>query len=158
MKNKNVYKYFIDGQCIYLREVLLTDVNEQYHKWLNDSETTQFLETKFCPQTMEAIEEYVKNMLKSDDSIFLAIIEKGTDKHIGNIKIGPINWIHRFATISLILGNKTKWGKGYGTEAIKLIVDYSFNRLGLHRLNAGIYENNIGSIKAFLKAGLKKGH
>lgn len=156
MNNKVEYTHFIEGKRIYLREVRLSDVNEDYYKWLNDNELSQYLETKFFPQSMELIEEYVANILGSRDNSFLAIIEKERDKHIGNIKLGSINWIHRFADISLFIGDKEVWGKGYGTEAIKLVVDYAFNRLNLHRLQAGIYDGNIASIKAFQKAGFKE--
>jgi len=156
MKNeKKNLAHFIEGDRIYLREVRLSDVNEEYYNWLNDNEVSQFLETKFFPQSIKAIEEYVSSMIGSQESVFLAIVVKENNKHIGNIKIGPINWIHRFADIALVIGDKESWGKGYGTEAIKLVVDYAFNKLNLHRLNAGIYANNIGSIKAFEKAGFK---
>lgn len=150
------HKHFIEGKRIYLREVRLSDVNEQYYRWLNDGEVSQFLETRFFPQSLASIEKYVENLSISCDSVFLAIIIKKTNKHIGNIKIGSINWIHRFADVALVLGDKTNWGKGYATEAIKLIVDYAFTTLNLHRLNAGIYANNVGSLKAFLKAGFKE--
>jgi len=157
MKSKiNNSEHFIEGKQIYLREVRLSDVGEQYYKWLNDNEVSQFLETKFFPQSIKSIENYVSSMLCSKESVFLAIIVKENEKHIGNIKIGPINWIHRFADVSLVIGDKKSWGKGFGSEAIKLVVEYSFKKLNLHRLSAGIYSNNVGSIKAFEKAGFKE--
>ena len=156
MEDKSIYTHFIEGERIYLREVRISDVNEDYYKWLNDNEIGQYLETRFQPQSIESIREYVSSLLGSCESIFLAIIVKENDKHIGNIKLGPINWLHRFADVSLMLGDKENWGKGYGTEAIKLVVDYAFSRLNLHRLNAGIYENNVGSIKVFTKVGFKE--
>lgn len=156
MNDLNKKGYFIEGERLYMREVRLTDVGDQYYNWLNDSEVSQFLETKFTPQSQESIKEYVSQMSGSQDSVFLAIVLKDSDKHIGNIKIGPINWYHRFADIALVIGDRGSWGKGYGTEAIKAVVGYAFSKLNLHRLNAGIYENNLGSIKAFLKAGFKE--
>lgn len=144
---------FIDGERIYLREVRLSDVTENYYRWMNDPEVVQYLETRFFPYSREKIESYVRQMQEDADSAFMAVIVKNGDEHIGNIKIGPINWFHRFADIALIIGEKKSWGRGYGTEAIKLVTDYAFNTLNLHKLTAGIYANNIGSIEAFKKAG-----
>lgn len=156
MENNKKYNHFIEGERIYLREVRLSDVNENYYKWLNDDEITRYMEIRFFPQSIELIKEYVSSLSGSYESVFLAIIEKEREKHIGNIKIGPINWIHRFADVSLFIGDKEVWGKGYGTEAIRLSIEYAFNILNLHRLQAGICDMNTASIKVFEKAGFKK--
>ena len=145
--------YFIEGERIYLREVRITDVNENYYKWLNDSAVNQYLETRYVPQSLENIKNYVEKMDGNPDEIFLAICFKENDQHIGNIKLGPINWIHRFADISLLVGEKSYWGKGIATEAIKILVKFGFDVLNLHKLKAGCYSNNIGSSKAFTKVG-----
>lgn len=147
----------IEGKNILLRPVRISDVNEKYVGWLNDSEVAQFLETHFQTQTLQTVRDYVSNLVSGpQDSLFLAMIEKTTQKHIGNIKVGPINPHHLFADVSLFIGDKTAWGKGYATEAIRLVVRHSFQVLGLHRLNASIYDPNKGSQKAFLKAGFKE--
>jgi RimJ/RimL family protein N-acetyltransferase len=156
MKKENAYVHFIEGKRVYLREVRISDVGERYYTWLNDREISQFLETRFFPQSEISIREYVESMLGSRESVFLAVIRKGADEHIGNIKLGPINWIHRSAEVALVLGDKSRWRQGYGSEAIGLIVDYAFNKLNLHSLSAGIYANNVGSVNAFLKAGFKE--
>ncbi|MEW5766976.1 MAG: GNAT family protein [bacterium] len=146
-------KPFIEGERIYLREVRLSDVNGDYYSWMNDNEVTQYTESRFYPYSREKIENFITKIEKEGDSVFLAIIVKEGDKHIGNIKIGPINWIHRFADVGIIIGERTCWGKGFGTEAIRLVVDYAFNKLNLHKLTAGCYVNNPSSIRAFKKAG-----
>jgi [ribosomal protein S5]-alanine N-acetyltransferase len=148
--------HLIEGTNIYLREVSLSDVCETYLNWLNDNEVNQFLETRFCEQSLGVIKKYVEDVLKAPDFVFFVIIVKEGQIHIGNIKIGPINKNHGFADVSLFLGDKKRWRQGYGSEAIKLVVRYAFEELNLHRLNAGVYANNIGSIKAFLKSGFKE--
>jgi RimJ/RimL family protein N-acetyltransferase len=96
---------------------------------------------------------YVKQIRANPDYLFLAIIAKNDNKHIGNIKLGPINRHHKYADVGIIIGDKTFWGKGYATEAIKLVVAYAFEVLKLHKLTAGAYMNNAGSVKIFKKAG-----
>jgi len=151
--NDGEFNPILKGERIYLREVRTSDVTERYYRWMNDPEVGQYLETRFFPHSHEKIESYIREMGADPNNVFLAIVLKNGDLHIGNIKIGPINWFHRFADISLIIGDKTYWGKGYGTEAIGLVVFYAFNTLNLHKITAGIYANNVGSIKAFKKAG-----
>jgi ribosomal-protein-alanine N-acetyltransferase len=147
------FKRFIEGERLYLREVRLSDVNENYYRWMNDPEVIKYLESRFYPNSTEGLGEYVKSKIGDEYNVFLAIILKEGDRHIGNIKLGPINFIHRFADVALIVGEKDCWGKGYATEAIRLISNYAFNQLNLHRLTSGCYDANKGSAQCFQKAG-----
>ncbi len=153
MVKKDKYHGFLEGERIYFREVRLDDVNENYYRWMNDSSVNDYLESRFYPHSLKTLEDYVLSKLGDEQNVFFAIVLKGDNRHIGNIKLGPINAIHRFADIGIIIGETDCWGKGYGTEAILLMVDYAFNKLNLHKLTAGCYVNNKGSIKAFKKAG-----
>jgi [ribosomal protein S5]-alanine N-acetyltransferase len=145
--------YYLSGERIYLREVRLSDVNERYYSWLNDPEIYQYLETRFIPRSLENIAEFVKRMDGKENEPFFAICLRENDLHIGNIKLGPINWRHRSADISLLIGDKECWGKGFASEAVQVITDYGFRILNLNKVKAGCYDNNIGSAKAFEKNG-----
>ena len=153
MAENNKLHPFLEGERIYLREVRLSDVNANYHRWMNDPEIIRYLESRFSANSMDAIKDFVDKMLKDRDNIFMAIILKDGDRHIGNIKIGPINRIHLFADVGLMIGERDCWGKGYATEALRLVADYAFKTLKLHKLTAGCYDVNKGSEKAFKKAG-----
>lgn len=153
MKKTDKSIAFINGKHIYLREVRLTDVNESYYSWMNDREVTQYLESRFYPNSLDALRKYVEHKLNDRENVFMAIILNKSNRHIGNIKLGPINWIHRYADVALMIGEKDCWGKGYGTEAIRLIADYAFDKLNLHKLTAGCYDANKGSSESFQKAG-----
>jgi RimJ/RimL family protein N-acetyltransferase len=74
-------------------------------------------------------------------------------RHIGNIKLGPINRHHGTGDIGLLIGERSEWGKGHACEAIALFADYAFANLGLAKLTASCYSDNEGSRHAFLKAG-----
>ena len=89
-------------------------------------------------------------------SRFFAIVEKQSGKHIGNIKIAHIHPVHRHADVGIIVGDRACWGKGYAAESLRLVAGYARESLQLHKLTAGIYANNLGSIQAFLKAGFAK--
>ena len=144
---------YVKGDTIFLRTVKKTDATVNYVKWMNSKKINQFLESRFIKQDKKDLENYIKKMNKTPNVMFFAIIRKDNNKHIGNIKLGPIDWNHKFAEIGIMIGDRNSLGKGYASEAIKLISDVGFDYLKLHKIIAGAYENNIGSIKAFLKAG-----
>ena len=155
MSTKDMFCPFLVGEHIYLREVRPNDVNENYYRWMNDPEVTQYLASRSYPSSMESLLEYVEDFQGNKNNIFLASVLKENHKHIGNIKMGPINWLDRLADIGIIIGAKNSWGKGYATEAISLMADFAFSKLNLHKLTAGCVEQNQGSLKAFQKAGFE---
>jgi len=154
-ENQNINNAEIIGDKCYLRKFRMKDVNKNYLKWINDKEVTKYLESRFDTHSISSLMKYVKNILKNCNIMFFAIVDKEKNKHIGNLKIGPINKNHRFAEIGIMIGEKEYWGKGYGQEAIELAVKYSFLKLKLHKLTAGCYSNNLGSLNAFKKAKFK---
>lgn len=141
----------INSDRIYLRKIELSDVSRTYVNWLNDSEVNQYLETRYENQTIDSVYKYVQKIIGTDNELLLAMCLQDNHKHIGNIKLGSINLIHRNAEISLFIGDKSEWGKGFATEAISILTNYAFKKLKLHKVTAGCYANNIGSIKAFEK-------
>ena len=153
----------IVGEKIFLRTLSPDDVGEEYLSWMHDPEVTQFLESRWTKYSIEDLKQYVKDINDSSDNFLFGIFLKENSVHIGNIKIGGINHIHGYGDLGFLIG-KDYWNKGYGTESIKLATKYAFNDLKLRKLIAGIYSNNIGSHKAFLKSGyheagrLKKHH
>ena len=150
-----MYNKYIESDKIFLREVRESDVTDEYYNWINDPGINQFLETRFFPRSKENILEFIKKMDGNPDEILFAICDKENKKHLGNIKLGPINWIHRKGDISLLIGDKSYWGKGIATESINLVVNFAFKSLNLHKVCAGYYDSNTGSAKAFEKCGFK---
>lgn len=143
----------LNSSRLLLREVRESDLNASYVSWLNDSEVNSFLETRFVPQSIESIRSYWQNHRDAVNSPWFAIELIESNQHIGNIKLGPIDWVHRRADVSLFIGDKASWGKGYASEAIFLMSKWAFDQLDLYKLSAGIYSTNIGSRRAFEKAG-----
>ncbi len=128
------------------------DVSSHYVAWLNDPLVNQFLETKYKDQTYESCIEFVKNMLADECEYLFGIYTIESNLHIGNIKLGRINQNHKNGQLSLFIGNTNYWGKGIGLEAIKVITKWGFDFLKLEKIEAGCYESNLSSLKAFLKA------
>ena len=131
----------------------MSDANRNYLGWLKDPLVARYLECRYERHSIKKLKDYVRKIKRDPGYAFFAIVLKGENRHIGNIKIGPINRIHNSADVGVLIGDTSCWGKGLATEAIELAADYAFKKLNLHKLTAGAYECNIGSIKAFKKAG-----
>ncbi|MFT6834347.1 MAG: ribosomal-protein-alanine N-acetyltransferase [Francisellaceae bacterium] len=140
---------------IYLKELEIDDVTNEYVNWLNDKDVNQFLETRFNKQNLTTVNQFVSSMVDSETNKVFTIRTTLDDKHIGNVKIGNIQNKHSLAELSLFIGNKYYWGKGIGTKALELAIEHAFKKLNIRKLSAGIYTNNHASLKSFLKAKFK---
>jgi [ribosomal protein S5]-alanine N-acetyltransferase len=140
----------LQGEHIQLKNLIYRDVTQKYVNWMNDLDVTKYTESRFIKHTIESVTDYVKAISGSSEDYFYGIYEG--KEHIGNIKLHT-NMHHRLGDLGIIVGDKSKWGCGYATEAINIVTKHGFNTLELHKISAGVYSNNLGSIKAFQKAG-----
>lgn len=129
------------------------DVSDSYVEWLNDPEINRYLESRFVTHDRDGVAAFVASMLASPSSLFLAIRSKELGRHVGNIKLGPIDRYHGWGEIGLMVGAREAWGRGVATNAIAVISDIGFKDLGLRKLTAGCYASNKGSQIAFERAG-----
>lgn len=146
----------IVGNKVKIRTILESDVNDIYVDWMNDYETNKYMETRWNIQNKYTILEFVKSIRESKNQILFAILDVKNSKHIGNIKLGPINNIYRFADISFFLGEKDYYGKGCMREAVALVCNYAFNNLHLHRIQAGFIDGNNASKQVLEANGFKQ--
>ena len=131
------------------------DVSDSYVKWLNDPETSEFLESRFTPQTRHDVARFVDFHLKSPNSILFGIFYGDEEKHIGNIKVHT-EPRHLTGEIGFLIGDKECRGIGLATEVIMSVSTWAFDFLGLAKLSAGCYSKNLGSIKTLVKSGFSK--
>ncbi len=136
-----------------LRSLTEVDASDAYLAWMNDTQTNQYLESRFQKLERPDLVRFIVSCNEAANSLLLAITLCADDRHIGNIKLGPIDSHHRFADIGLVIGDRREWGKGYAREAIAAVADYAFGRLQMHKLTAGCYASNVGSRKAFEACG-----
>lgn len=138
---------------ISLQEFTEKDITDEYVAWLNDPEVNKFLECRYEYSTYDTVYRYFTSLEKSNSKLFKIIyIENNT--HIGNIRLGPIDPKHLNAEIGYLIGNKNYWNMSIGAQAIELIIKIAVE-IGLKKLTAGCYENNIGSISVLVKNGFR---
>lgn len=147
---------FIDGQKVGLRPIREEDASI-FHGWMNDPEVIQYL-LAYLPITLTAEKQWIENTDKSKDGIVLTIVAKTPidGKPIGNVALDAINKKDGYATFGIVIGDKDYHECGYGTEAARLMIDYGFNQLNLHRINSSALAFNKRSINMHLKLGFKK--
>ena len=147
-------KTSLDGEQFFLRTLQPFDATEIYLGWLSDPLVNAYLEVRFSlPIAASDLEEFINDVNASSHTLMLGIFLHEDGCHIGNIKLGPIDWNHQVGDIGFLIGDKEHWGKGYASKAISLLSDYAFEKLGLMKLTAGCYAPNEGSRRALLRAG-----
>jgi RimJ/RimL family protein N-acetyltransferase len=123
-----------------------------YVNWLNDYEVYKYMETG-GNYTMEMLIDYIKGVKAQKELLFWAIHIKGSNKHIGNIKIDPINKRHGLGEYGIMLGDRSEWGKGYGKEASLRIIQYCFEEVKLRKITLGVVADNLTAVELYKKIG-----
>ena len=142
---------FLIGERVYLRPLDEADL-DRCLGWINDPEVISTLGRRF-PMSATLEREWLTGQYKSEKALSLAIVVKDGDRHIGNCGFNDIDYVNRKAVFGILIGEKDQWGKGYGPEAARLIVDYGFNQLNLHRISLTVYSNNPRAIRSYEKVG-----
>lgn len=146
---------FLESDDIFLSPLSKEDNMESYSQWLNNQDTTLFMWSGNFPETIEGLREYVDNFNKSKQGFLLGIFLKSSSAHIGNTAVNKIDWKNRSAEIGIVMGDKESRGKGYATQALKLVVEHAFMKLNLRRLFAEIVDGNEASKRIFTRVGFK---
>lgn len=145
--------YYLETKRLFLKTLSRNEIQQPYVNWLNDPIINQYLESRFTEHTLESCIHFVEELNDSSNHHLFGIFDKKTTQHIGNIKLGFINTHHSSASVGLLIGDKDYWGKGLATEAIISITNWGFQSMDLQKIEASCYDTNIGSLKAFFKAG-----
>ena len=109
----------------------------------------------YFPLTDKDTENKIEAMLKEEKVINLMIIDKEMNKTVGHVALVHPDWVSGMVTFYIVLLDKETWGKGFGTEATKLIVDYGFNMLNLNRIQLHVNAENEAAKAVYKKIGFK---
>lgn len=149
MKNK------IKATQVILKELTISDYSIKYLNWMKDKKINEFTEQKLLKQNKKRILDFIKEKKNSKKEFLYGIYLKlGNDsKHVGNIKLGSINFYHKNAYISYFIGDKNFWGMNIATISIKKVLLIAKNKFKLKKVTACTYKVNVGSMKVLKKNG-----
>ena len=148
-------KYFkkIEGERIYLSPINSEDV-EKYVYWMNDRTVTDNIARTTAITTFESEKEWLASTSKREAK--LAIVKKDTDELIGNCSLMDIDRLNRKCTLGIFIGDEGNRSMGYGTEALKLLLDFAFNFQNMHSVDLKVFSFNERAIKCYEKLGFKR--
>nr|WP_321234151.1 GNAT family protein [uncultured Psychroserpens sp.] len=143
----------LESERLTFKRVSNEHITNEYVSWINDPEVNMYLETR-GNYTLELLKAYVEEQY-NNEVFFWAIHLKGIKKHIGNIKIDPIDYKTSFGNYGILMGDKSNWGKGYAKEATLRILDYCFNEIKLSKVKLGVIEDNDKAVGLYKNIGFK---
>lgn len=147
------YKKLI-GENLYLAP-LSREHLPQFTAWMNDFSVTDYVGRTQVIVTDDAELVWYEGTQKNNECI-LSIIKLENDELIGNIGLHRIDHLNRYAELGIMIGENKNRSKGYGTEAIKLLLDFGFNYLNLHNITLTLLSANERAKRCYEKAGFKE--
>lgn len=148
---KNAFRV---GERIYFRPLETEDL-EFLQRLVSGPEIQQYIGV-FWPINRISEKEWLEGLYKSRESAAFGIALKEADRLIGTceLRLGP--GPHRTADLGIGIGEPEFQGKGYGAEAIGLLLDYGFGTLNLNRIELKVYANNARGIRCYEKCGFRR--
>lgn len=144
----------ITGNRVRLRAIERSDLL-LFKDWLNDPEVTQGL-TIYLPLSNAHEEKWFEKMLENpmdEQPLVIEVLEKDGWHPIGNCGFHKLDWRCRSAEVGIFIGKKSMWNQGFGTEAMRLLLQHGFDTLNLNRIALDVYATNQRAIHSYEKAG-----
>ena len=151
-----MYNDLFQGERVRLTAEEAQVLADAMSKWSRDTEYWRLLASDAAHtfSVKSSKEWFEKELVKENpERFFFAIRRLEDDQLIGVIDLGGIQWTHGDAFVAIGLGEREYWGKGYGTDAMRVILRYAFTELNLHRVSLDVFEYNPRAMKAYEKAG-----
>lgn len=143
------------GETIRLRPFSPEDVTERYLNWLHDENVTRFIVKADPSMTLDDLAAFSGALTDSADDYFFAIVDRASDGHIGNLRIGPIDWPARASRFGILIGEPAFHNRGVGTQAVRLSCGFVFSHLGLDVLRFSVPDPSPGAKRIYEKNGFR---
>jgi len=142
----------LEGVRVVLRPIEASDYGK-IAEWTNDPEVSRFLDGDY-PGDPESCREWHEAILSDRYSKGFIIARKNGDV-IGDVELEHIAWRSGDAELRIRIGERSLWDKGYGTEAVLIIMRYAFSQLGLKRIYLRVFASNQRAVRCYQKCGFK---
>lgn len=146
----------LEGDYVYLRPLALSDADGAYPSWLNDPEVCRYNSHGDTLYTKEMAQSYIASVINNPNTAVFAICLHQSNRHVGNIALQQISAKNRSAEFAILIGEPSVYGEGIGYKAGKLLLDYAFYTLKLHRIYCGTHIDNVAMQRLALKLGMSE--
>jgi RimJ/RimL family protein N-acetyltransferase len=133
-------------------------IAESYSRWSRDSEYLRLLDmAPNIPRSMKSTQDWLDKEMENDslEFYYFTIHTLEDDRLIGDTNLDSVRWKNGDTFIGIALGERDYWGKGYGTDAMRLMLRFAFTELNLHRVSLDVFEYNTRAIRSYEKVGFK---
>jgi RimJ/RimL family protein N-acetyltransferase len=124
-----------------------------FMRWYADPEVSRLTRYQDGPMARPEIERFFEARVLGSDSLAMAIHERATERLLGTCAFSQLDGENGSALFHITIGEKDAWGKGFGTEATRLMVEHAFERLRLHRIGLSVFAFNERAIRSYRRAG-----
>jgi RimJ/RimL family protein N-acetyltransferase len=142
-----------EGRIVRLRALEPTDA-ERAFKWINDREVTQFLMARY-PMSLAAERDWITNASKPSEfgEARFAIETKDEQVHIGMCGLHRATPEDRHCELGIMIGDKSYWNGGYGTDAMLTVLRFAFDQMNLHKVALGVFDFNERAQTVYRRCG-----
>jgi RimJ/RimL family protein N-acetyltransferase len=142
----------LTGSQVVLRRHIVDNLGA-FRRWYSDPEIARLARYQEAPMRAEEIERFFTARVVGQDALAMAIHEHGSDRLVGTCAFSQLDGDNGSALYHITIGEKDAWGRGYGTEATRLMLDHAFGPLGLHRIALFVFEFNERAIRTYRRCG-----
>ncbi|MBI3271861.1 MAG: GNAT family N-acetyltransferase [Planctomycetes bacterium] len=125
---------------------------ELYRAWVNEPEIMDLVD-RALPVTRLEHDRWYEALVTGRSNVVFALEALDRPRFVGVVWLADLEPRHRRAELRIVIGDRACWGKGYGREAIALLLRHAFEALNLHKVYAYVLATNPRAAKAFLAAG-----
>jgi RimJ/RimL family protein N-acetyltransferase len=147
-------KDVLSGQLAYLRKLEAEDLDRTW-RWLHRPDVYRKIGVQ-VPISKSDQQQWFSRLTNSKNKLVFAICVRETDDHIGNVSIDMIDWRHRNARFSIFLGDESSRGAGYGSDAIRTLINYAFEFLNLHKIWCKTDDSDPAVLRFYEKLGFRR--
>lgn len=146
----------MQGNKIHLKPLALKDSKDYSDRLINMSIETKILTSTGVMFSHDKIEEYIENAIQNNSREDFLILENETTELIGDVVISDIDRRFRNCLLRIAIFDQDNFSKGYGQEALQIIVNYVFGMLNLHRIELEVLTENTRAKHVYKKIGFKE--
>lgn len=151
---KDIYK----GDLVRISAMDSEEISKAFARWSQDSEFRRLLDSGVVrTSSVSGVKKWLEKELDEQpiNQHWFSVRTVDDDRLLGDIDLYIYNWPARDAFVGLGIGEREFWGRGYGTDLMKLILRYGFTELNLDRVTLTVFEYNPRAIRAYEKVGFR---